>query len=87
MSEFSGITWSRPNIFRRPRPLELTLQGQPIQQVFILNPHQTGMMAVTEQELSSVTLGSFQYRMVRQYGTKLRYVRHIFSFFLDFVKI
>ena len=72
LSEFSGITWSRPNIFQKPTRNEQTTQGQAIQRVFLLNPQQTGMGAVTRQEFSSITLGSFQPRMVRQYGTKLR---------------
>ena len=72
LSEYSRITWSRPNIFKKPRRNELTSQGQIIHQVFLLNPQQTGMMAVTVQEFSSITLGSFQPRMVRQYRTKLR---------------
>jgi hypothetical protein len=72
LSEASGIAWSRQNIFRKPRLQEQTNQGQAVQRVFLLNPQQTGMTAVTQPELSSVTLGSFQQRMVRQYGTKLR---------------
>ena len=49
LSEYSRITWSRPNIFKKPRRNELTSQGQIIHQVFLLNPQQTGMMAVTVQ--------------------------------------
>ena len=72
LSEFSGIVWNRADIFRKPTRNEQTSQGQPINQVFLLNPQQTGMAAVTIQEFSSMTLGSFQTRMVRSYGTHLR---------------
>ena len=72
LSEFSGITWSRANIFRRLRNNEQTTQGHAIQHVFVMNPQQTGMGAVTKHEFTSITLGSFQSRMVRQYVTKLR---------------
>ena len=64
LSEYSRITWSQPNIFKKPRRNELTSQGQIIHQVFLLNPQQTGMKAATVQEFSSITLGSFQPRMV-----------------------
>ena len=40
--------------------------------VFLLNEQQTGMTPVTQQEFSSVTLGSFQTRMVKSYGSHLR---------------
>ena len=73
LSEYSGIQWSRPNIFSQPRGANpQTINGQPIQFVDLLNPQQTGMASVTVDELSSVTLGSFQTRLVRSYGTQLR---------------
>ena len=72
LSEFSGIQWSRNNIFQRLTQREQTRQGGQIQHVFLLNTQQTGMTAITTQELSSITLGSFQSRMVRSYGTHLR---------------
>ena len=71
LSEFSGIQWSRQDIFSRPRHNEQTTHGQPVQQVFLLNNQQTRMTPVTQQEFSSVTLGSFQTRMVKSYGSHL----------------
>ena len=73
LSSLSGVQWSRPDIFIRPRGQNpQTLQGLPVQLVHLLNPQQTGMAPVTPDELSSVTLGSFQYRLVRSYLTSLR---------------
>ena len=72
LSEYSGIQWSRQDIFRRPRPNEQTTLGQQVQRVFLLNNQQTGMTQVTQQEFTSVTLGSFQTRMIKSYGTHLR---------------
>ena len=73
LSTLSGIQWSRDNIFSRPRGMNpQTNEGQPIHQVNLLNPYHTGIAQVTVDELSSITLGSFQYRLVRSYITHLR---------------
>ena len=73
LSSLSGIQWSRDDIFSRPRGQNPhTNQGQPIRRVSLLNPQQTGMAPVTPDELSSVTMGSFQYRLMRSYVTRLR---------------
>ena len=73
LSTLSGIQWSRPDIFSQPRGLNpVDLNGQPILRVNILDPQQTGMPPVTPDELSSVTLGSFQSQLVSSYVTNLR---------------
>ena len=73
LSSLSGIQWSRDDIFTRPRGQNPhTNQGQPIRRVSLLNPQQTGMTQITPDELSSVTMGSFQYRLMRSYVTRLR---------------
>ena len=73
LSTLSGIQWSRADIFSQPRGLNpLTLNGQPIVPVDILDPQQTGMPPITPDELSSITLGSFQYRLVSSYVTSQR---------------
>ena len=73
LSSLSGVQWSRADIFSRPRGQNpQTQQGQPIQMVNLLNPQQTGITPITANELSSVTLGSFQYRLVRSYATSIR---------------
>ena len=71
LSEHSGIQWSRQNVFSRPRANEQA-NNQPINRVNVLNQNLTGLPAVTVRELSSVTLGSFQTRLVRSYATYLR---------------
>ena len=43
-----------------------------IVRVDLFNPQQTGMPPATMDELASVTLGSFQLRLVRSYSTSLR---------------
>ena len=73
LSSLSGVQWSRNDIFRAPLGRNpLTRQGQPIVRVNLFNPQQTGMPAATLDELSSVTLGSFQSRLVRTYCTIIR---------------
>ena len=73
LSSLSGIQWSRPDIFTEPRGQNpVTQNGQPILRVNIMNPAQTGMPPITPDELSSVTLGSFQPRLVRSYVTNQR---------------
>ena len=72
MSEFSRIIWSRNDIYKKPARNEQTIGGQPIQQVFLMNQQQTGMSTVTQREFSSITLGSFQTKMIHSYGTHLR---------------
>ena len=74
LSSLSGVQWSRNDIFRAPLGRNpLTRHGQPIVRVNLFNPQQTGMPAATMDELASVTLGSFQLRLVRSYSTSLRY--------------
>ena len=73
LSSLSGVQWSRNNIFSRPLGLHpRTLNGRPITQVNLLDQQQTGLPPVTPDELSSVTLGSYQQRLVRSYVTSLR---------------
>ena len=73
LSSLSGVQWSRDDIFARPRGQNpQTNQGQAIRRVSLLNPQQTGMTQITADELSSVTMGSFQYRLMRSYVTRLR---------------
>ena len=73
LSSLSGVQWSRDDIFARPRGQNpQTNQGQAIRRVSLLNPQQTGMTQITSDELSSVTMGSFQYRLMRSYVTRLR---------------
>ena len=73
LSAFSGVTWSRNDIFSRPLGLHpRTLNGQPITRVNLFDQQQTGLPPVTPDELSSVTLGSYQQRLVRSYVTSLR---------------
>ena len=68
LSTLSGIQWSRQDIFAEPRGQNpVTQNGQPILGVNIMNPAQTGMPPITPDELSSITLGSFQPRLVRSY--------------------
>ena len=50
LSEYSGIQWSRPNIFKRPNNREQTRQGQPVTQVFLRNMQQTRWAFVTKEE-------------------------------------
>ena len=67
------IQWSRQDIFAEPRGQNpVTQNGQPILRVNITNPAQTGMPPITPDELSSITLGSFQPRLVRSYVTHQR---------------
>ena len=73
LSSLSGVQWSRNDIFRAPLGRNpLTRNGQPIVRVDLFDPQQTGMPAATMDELASVTLGSFQLRLVRSYSTSLR---------------
>ena len=73
LSSFSGVQWSRQDIFSRPQGLNpLTLNGQPILRVNLLNPQQTGFPQLLPEELSSVTLGSYQPGLVRSYVTNMR---------------
>ena len=73
LSSLSGVQWSRNDIFRAPLGQNpVTRQGQPIVRVNLFNPQQTGMPAATLDELASVTLGSFQHRLVRSYCTIIR---------------
>ena len=73
LSSFSGIQWSRRDIFSRPQGVHpVTLNGQPIVRVNLLNPQQTGMAQLLPEELSSVTLGSYQPGLVRSYVTNMR---------------
>ena len=61
------------HLFSQPIGLNpVDLNGQPILRVNILDPQQTGMPPVTPDELSSVTLGSFQSQLVSSYVTNLR---------------
>ena len=65
--------WTFVDIFTEPRGQNpVTQNGQPILRVNIMNPAQTGMPPITPDELSSVTLGSFQPRLVRSYVTNQR---------------
>ena len=75
LSEYSGIQWSRVNIFKRPNRNERTMNGGPISLVNLLNPQETEIHQINEQEFSSVTLGSFQERLTRSYISKLRRVQ------------
>ena len=73
LSSLSGVQWGRDNIFAQPRGQnQRTRQGQLIRQVDILNPQDTGMPPFNPDELASITLGSFQHRLVRSYVTRLR---------------
>ena len=73
LSSLSGVQWSRDNIFLAPLGHNpVTRQGQPITQVNLFDQQQTGMPPVTLDELSSVTLGSYQPKLVRTYLTSLR---------------
>lgn len=69
LSEFSGITWSR-DIFRRPTQIELR-QGN-VRHVDLMNSNQTGVVGINFNELTSLTLGSFQPKLANSYITKLR---------------
>ena len=72
LSSLSNVQWSR-DIFSRPQGVNpVTRNGQPILRVNLLNPLQTGMPPVTPDQLSSVTLGSFQAGLVRSYVTNMR---------------
>ena len=73
LSSLSDVQWSQNDIFRVPLGLNpLTRQGLPIVRVNLFDPQQTAMSPATLDELSSVTLGSFQHRLVRTYMTSLR---------------
>ena len=72
LSSLSGVQWSR-DIFSRPQGVnQVTRNGQPIVRVNLLNPQETGMPQVLPEELSSVTLGSYQPGLVRSYVTNMR---------------
>ena len=70
LSEFSNVTWSRPNIFQKPTQADLR-QGR-IRRVNLMNPFETGVVGINPNELTSMTLGSFQPRLCNSYVTKLR---------------
>ena len=70
LSEYSGITWSRTNIFKKPTQNELG-QGY-VRKINLLNSNQTGMVGINFNELSSMTLGSFQPKLANSYVSKLR---------------
>ena len=73
LSSFSGVQWSRQDIFSRPQGANPVAQnGQPILRVNLLNPQQTGFPQVLPEELSSITLGSYQPGLVRSYVTNMR---------------
>jgi hypothetical protein len=73
LSSMSGIQWSRQDIFSRPMGLNpVTRHNQPIRQVSLFDPQQTGMAPVTLDEFSSLTLGSYQKKLVRSYLTSVR---------------
>lgn len=73
LSSMSGIQWSREDIFSRPMGLHpVTSQNQPIVRVDLFDPQQTGMPPITLAEFSSVTLGSYQKKLVRTYLTSVR---------------
>ena len=73
LSSLSGVQWSRNDIFRAPLGRNpVTRHGQPVVQVNLFDPEQTGMPPATLDELSSVTLGSYQHRLVRTYMTNIR---------------
>ena len=73
LSSLSGVRWSRDDIFRAPLGRNpQTRQGQRIVPVNLFNPQETAMPQATLDELTSVTLGSFQPGLVRTYMTSLR---------------
>ena len=73
LSSHSGVQWSRDDIFRAPLGRNpMTRHGQPVVPVNLFDPQATGMPPVTLDEMSSVTLGSFQLKLVRSYSTSLR---------------
>ena len=73
LSSLSGVQWSRNDIFRAPLGRNpVTRHGQPIVRVNLFNPQQTGMPPATLDEMASVTLGSYQHRLVRTYMTNIR---------------
>ena len=73
LSSFSGIVWSRAEIFKKPTRNETTTNGRPITKIKLSNAQQSLLPAVTPDEFGSVTMGSFQERLSRQYMTKIRY--------------
>lgn len=73
LSSLSGIVWSRDDIFSRPMGMRpVTRHNQPILRVDLFDPQQTGMPPISLAEFSSVTLGSYQKKLVRTYLTSLR---------------
>ena len=58
LSHFSGISWSRRDIFKKPSQHELRLGH--VRVVNVLNPAQTGFFNIGKIDLSSIGLGSFQ---------------------------
>ena len=70
LSEFSGITWSRTNIFKKPTQQEL--RRRQVTRVDLINSNQTGIVSINPAELTSLTLGSFQPKMSNSYVSKLR---------------
>ena len=70
LSEFSGISWSRRDLFQKPSAGEL--RNGTVQIVNLMDPNGTGIAAANLDELTSMTLGSFQPRMATSYVSKLR---------------
>ena len=70
LSHFSGITWSRVDIFKKPTQAELR-RGL-VRRVDALNPAETGFFNINLVDITSMTLGSFQPRQVDKYITMLR---------------
>ena len=70
LSHFSGIVWSRQDIFKKPTQAEI--RAGLVQSVNALDPAQTGFININLVDLTSMTLGSFQPRQVNKYVTKLR---------------
>ena len=60
LSHFSGIAWSRNEIFKKPTRAELR-RGH-VRQVDPLNPAQTVFFNINLVDLTSMTIGSFQPR-------------------------
>ena len=60
LSHFSGVSWSRREIFKKPSLQEI--QRGNVRVVNLLNPAQTGFFNIDRIDLSSMALGSFQTR-------------------------
>ena len=72
LSSYSGITWDRDDIFRKPTRNERTGSNRPITKTKLMNQAQTHLPTVTPDEFGSITMGSFQEKVGRQLITKLR---------------